>query len=135
MPTPDGALGPAPRGRGRSAAAPAGRSRGLGPSSSTPQPPTPTPPKNPKAEDAEDVDILDDVLLLSDQPPPAPPGASPDAALSSAPDGGALAAEGLDRWLAGVLPGGGADAAARGFAEELFAEDDAAGDEEVEAAI
>ncbi|GBF95668.1 hypothetical protein Rsub_08650 [Raphidocelis subcapitata] len=92
----------------------------------------------PGAEDAEDVDILDDVLLLSDQAPPAPPGArdaASDAALAPASDGGAVAAEGLDRWLAGVLPGGGADAAARGFADELFADDDAAGDEELEAAI
>ncbi|KIY98078.1 hypothetical protein MNEG_9889, partial [Monoraphidium neglectum] len=89
------------------------------------------------AEDAEDIDILDDVLLLSDE--------RQGAALTSAGaarelgDGGGAgsdgegdgAAEGLDQFLVGVLPGGGGGggAEAEGFAEEMLGED--LGDDDV----
>ncbi|KAI8467720.1 MAG: hypothetical protein J3K34DRAFT_523516 [Monoraphidium minutum] len=87
----------------------------------------------PGAEDAEDIDILDDVLLLSDDAPPAAGGAA--AAALAAGEGEGPAAEGLDQWLVGVLPGaggGGGGGDAKGFAEDLLG-DEAAEEDDVAA--
>lgn len=69
------------------------------------------------------MDILDDVLLLADDKQEAALAGGASGGAAFAPGGGEGAADGLDQWLIGMLPGGGAADGGKQFADEVMGDD------------